>query len=461
MKVMIQNPNLGGLADSKYLGVENSLYRMVGLDLHSEPGLIKVNQKLVKESGATVDEFVKVMLPCSDGSTYLFSSTSGKIWKRTNAGVYSLEATNTNGAMFGAIEDQGYIYYFSNTKIGRWELGTAWATRTDSWATFDNGDSEFHPAEKVNLTVYIGDGYKVAQICDGVFTAEALDLKEGLRIKSLGKFGNDLLIGTYVNDNVNSNEVFRWNTYSVSFTTHDTIPQVGVNSFIPTDNFTLVSAGTKGGLYLYQNNQLDLFKRIPGDWEGTNKAVVHPDAGANKEGLPLFGLSNDNGNPALQGVYSFGNYSRNYSPILNLEYVISQNLLASIEIGAIAVIGDDVIVAWEEGVNFGVDKIDTANKYTGAYLESRIIAVDRTSKHKHGMIKVAYSDLPASTDIEIFVDKNHSGSYGTKLDTINDTDRKMIYTKFDVGEASAIQVKVMPKVSGNNAPKIELVEINV
>ena len=407
MKVIIQNPNLGGLSDSKYLGTENSLYRMVGLDLHSEPGLIKVNQKLTKESGSTVTAFVKIMLPCSDGNTYLFSSTDGKIWKRTSGGTYSLVATNANGAMFGAIEDQSYIYYFSNTKIGRWEIGTAWSGRDDNWATFTNGDSEFHPAEKVNLTVYIGDANYVAQIRDGVFTANALDLKTGLRIKSLGKFGNDLLIGTYVSDNVNMNEVFRWNTYSVSFTTHDTIPQVGVNSFIPTDNFTLVSAGTKGGLYLYQNNQLDLFKRIPGDWNGTNRAVVHPDAGSNKEGLPLFGLSNDNGNPALQGVYSFGNYSRNYPPILNLEYVISQALLASIEIGSIKVVGDDVLVAWKEGSNYGIDKLDTANKYASAYLESRIIAVDRTSKHKHGVIKVAYNNLPTNTDIEIYVDKNH------------------------------------------------------
>ena len=157
-QIQIQNINLGGIADSKYLGVENSVASLVGFDLHSESGILKVNQKLSKESGSTIDEFVKKILPCSDGNSYLFSSTSGKIWKRTSGGSYSLVATNANGAMMDAIEDQDYIYYFSASKVGRWQIGSDWSTRNDSWATFTNGDSDFHPTIKVNLVVYIGAG---------------------------------------------------------------------------------------------------------------------------------------------------------------------------------------------------------------------------------------------------------------------------------------------------------------
>src|SRR4030042_1227099 len=93
--IPIDNFNLGGLADSKYSGEKYSLYRLIGFDLHSTPGVLKVAQKLTKDSGATVDEFVKCQVTSSNGNTYHFSSTSGKIWERTNAGVWSLVYTTS------------------------------------------------------------------------------------------------------------------------------------------------------------------------------------------------------------------------------------------------------------------------------------------------------------------------------------------------------------------------------
>ena len=38
--------NNGGIADSKWSGTPDSLYRMVGLDPHSEPAVLKAEQKL-------------------------------------------------------------------------------------------------------------------------------------------------------------------------------------------------------------------------------------------------------------------------------------------------------------------------------------------------------------------------------------------------------------------------------
>ena len=94
-QIIIQNAILGGLADSKYIGIANSLHKIVGFDLHSEPGIMKVHQKLKRDSdgAAVVNEFIKVAIPCSNGETYLFSSTSGKVWARSSAGVYRLAYT--------------------------------------------------------------------------------------------------------------------------------------------------------------------------------------------------------------------------------------------------------------------------------------------------------------------------------------------------------------------------------
>lgn len=254
-KIEIKNLNLGGIADSDYLGAENSVAEAVGLDIHSEAGVIKVNQALTKESGTLVDDFVKASVPCSDGKTYHFGSTNGKVWSRTSGGTWALEATVAPSAgnigVLDAKEYQGYIYYAMQNRLGRWQIGSAWSTRNDNWATFTNGDADWHPMRVVNLVLYIGDKNYVAQVDAGTFSANALDIAAPLRIKSLGRMNTDLLVGTYISDNVTETEIIRWNTWSVSFSTSDPIPEVGVNCFPDTDNNVIVNAGTKGSLYPY------------------------------------------------------------------------------------------------------------------------------------------------------------------------------------------------------------------
>src|ERR1035437_6881564 len=378
-QIQIKDINLGGIADSMFQGQKNSVAEMVSFDIHSEPGIMKHNQKLTKESGATVDDLVKRILPCSDGFTYLFGSTNGKVWKRTSAGVYTLEATVAPGAgavgIIDAWEYQGYIYYSMQSRLGRVAVGapTAWAGKDDNWKTFLNTDADFHPMFEVNMVLYIGDGHNLAQVDAGVFSetaTAALDIEVPLRIKSLGKILTDILIGTFVNVYRVATQILRWNTWSVIFSVSDDIPEIGINCFLRTDNFVLVNAGTKGSFYLYNGSQLDNYKRIPGDWTGTKEGYMHPNASCNMFGLPLFGLSNVSGNPAPQGVYSLGGYDRNYPKVLNLEWLISTGNSSGIDIGAIELAGTTLLESRKDtttGTVYGVDKIDLTAKVATAY----------------------------------------------------------------------------------------------
>lgn len=455
----LNNFFLGGIADSAYTGIAGSMAEIVGFDIHSEPGVLKVNQKLVKESGSTVDEEVSKVVVCSDGKSYLFGKSTGKIWSRTSGGVYALEATNANGATLNAIEYNGYVYYASSTKLGRWQLGTAWSTRNDSWATFTNGNASYHPMFIKNIVLYIGDGYLVAQVDDATFTANALDLEKKYIVRSLGEVSNDLLIGAYTSTNVVTTKVFRWNTYSVSFINDDSVPEAGINCFMPTDNFVLVQAGQKGNLYTYNGEQLVQFKRIPGTWTGTNEAFVGSEAAVNYQGLLLFGLSNSSGNPATLGVYSMGSYSSNYPKVLNLEYVISTGNTSNVQITAMAIAGSDVLVAWKDttsGTVYGVDKIDWSNKFTSPYMSSRVIAIDRM-KMKEVRVEIAYRSLPASTTITL-QKKVNNGVY-TSVTLTKDSSRNMYYTEIDIGGVNTLQLKVGMTVNGNSAPELESIDV--
>lgn len=468
-KIPIKNVNLGGIADSNYMGNANSVAEMVGFDIHSEVGILKVNQALTKESGSTIDDFVKCGVPCSDGNTYLFGSTNGKVWKRTSAGVYSLEATVAPAAgavgILDAKEYQGYIYYATQNRLGRVAVGAAWGTRNDNWATFSNGDVSWHPMIIISLVLYIGDSNYIAQVDAGVFSANALDISSPLRIKSLGPLGTDLLIGTFISSNIVSTQIIRWNTWSVSFTNLDPIPEVGINCFLPTDNFVIVNAGTKGNLYLYNGSTLEPYKQIKGAWDfSTNKGVVNPNAGLNFNGLPLFGLSSVSGTPTNMGVYSLGRANRNYPIVLNCEQGISTTHLDNIEIGAIIGVGDIYIVSWKDnnsGTTYGVDKLDLNNKYPSPFITTRVIMVDRMTLLNYNVVNIGYRTLNGQSFIIYKKVNNGTTDAIDSNDCQDDSDRNIFMSEIDINNATTLQVKVSPTVSGNNAPEIEAIEINV
>ena len=66
-----------GLADSRYLGVLGSFAKAVGINYRSEPGLIRAQQKLKKDSGATVVDLIRASVHTSSGHGYLLANDPG------------------------------------------------------------------------------------------------------------------------------------------------------------------------------------------------------------------------------------------------------------------------------------------------------------------------------------------------------------------------------------------------
>jgi hypothetical protein len=465
--IQLENQVLGGIADSKYLGIANSSAKLLGIDLHSEPGIMKVNQKLTKESGSTIDDFVRAIVPCSSGDTYIFGSTSGKVWKRTSAGAYSLVTTVSPAAgaagILDAKEYDGYIYYATQNRLGRWQIGSAadWSTRNDNFGTFTNGNANFHPMIIQNLVLYIGDGNLVAQVDAGTFSANALDfdLLTEQQVSAIGLYLTDIVAGVYKGESIVEAEGYRWNTWSNSFSASDPVPHVGVNAFLKSDNETLAQIGRKGDIYAFNGSQFTPKKRIPGDWTGTKEAIVYSNAAVNRFGLPLFGVSNKDGNPCEQGIYSYGSYSEQYPRVLNLEYIISTGHTSSVRIGAITLVGNLMLVSWEDttsGTVYGVDVLDLSNKQTAAAYESRVIMPDRR-QNKNLAVWVNYRSIPENCSIVIKASRN-DGVYEVVASKV-DADRKFVYAENKV-TAAKIQFRVEFVVSGNSAPEMESVIID-
>jgi hypothetical protein len=151
---------------------------------------------------------------------------------------------------------------------------------------------------------------------------------------------------------------------------------------------------------------------------------------------------------------------------LDFPYPISERsgtdlVTSGIEIGAIAVVGQEIAVSWKHGAVYGVDRLDPSNKLSGAYFETRAMRPDRM---KHSMFKrfdIAYNSLPASTALTLTYDKNYAGSYTTPTSSqVTDTDKKIIYLEEGI-EATALQLKCTFTCSSNSTPSLELIDIYV
>jgi|GEM_PF-2468032 hypothetical protein len=473
--IPITNPVFGGIADSLYLGAENSLHKIVGFDLHSEPGLIKVQQKLKKDSGNVIDEFVKTILPCTNGEVYFFSATSGKIWGKTSAGVYSLRytcPTDGDGAYcLGGAEFNGYVYWANPVSLNRIRIADALAATWIAAANFANlqVDTITHPFKILNECLYIGGDGKVSSISidsGGTHVFELDDLVTNFgEVHCFGNVDTNLLVGYYMGAYGSKQaRLINWNTWSNGYTDDKNCPETGVNCLIPTETYGLAHCGARGNLYAYDGSKFKIKKRIPGIWGLTDQTTVHNNAAVNDGGIARFGLSAISGAPADCGIYGFGSHSISYNPILTFDFAISTGNMASVEIGAIALEGTQMYVSWKDStdplnIQYGVDVIDVANKYDGAYFDTRIINIER-GKAKDFDFGVYYRTLPANCDIEIYASVNGVAYGSTPLLSVNDTVNNCKSVKTRICKANTIQFRVKARTSGNTAPEIESAEIS-
>jgi hypothetical protein len=244
------------------------LYSTVNCDIHSETGMIM--PQLAMESESTTPNEAAWEATDPSGNKYYCSKTTGKIWKRTTSAVYSLIRTNANGAHTGCQYFNGYLFYWTATKLGTYDLAS---TYNDSFAT---GTAFRGSCEHANA-LYIANGRWIARVDSAnTFSATELVLPAQYLATCLKSMGDDVLIGTYVNNGVAYCKAFLWDTVSTSWTYEDEVFEIGINCFVQIDNIMLAQCGTAGRFYYWTGSQMAYFGKIRGITTtlGEQQAVV-------------------------------------------------------------------------------------------------------------------------------------------------------------------------------------------
>lgn len=457
----------GGLADSIWAGVKGSFAAgSKCLDIHGTPGIAQAQYKLTKDSGATITGLPLWSFVATDGKTYWFDDAGG-CYCRTAGGTWSLDKS-FGVKVCGAAEYNGYLYVATSDTLYRVvkATGTYALASLASWQTWTGAeiDTSFHPMlVGEDGTLYIGAGQYISSVnVAGAWNSQALDLPVNWAIRCLAYAGQMLLIGAnYGATNCNLCAIYRWDGLSDSFFDPCYIYASSVNAMASDGNFVMFQAGNRGKLYQYLGGtQKAEVKEIPGTYAPTALMELYPDALVMKDSYAHIGVSNSTGNPCSQGVYTWGSKHKNYPKVLNFEYVISPDKVASISIGSILVEGDNLLVSWKDGATYGVDKVDYTTRYASAAYCSTVLGNGRPLITFKRFI-LNFEPLPASTSLTLSYQadrvgswttiSNQSGVFNTAAGTAVAFDETII--------AGFLELKVAFGTATTNTPKLKSIEI--
>ncbi len=493
-EILLKNLCLGGMSRGDFLESNNAVAELVGFDIHSNPGLLKMSNALVGVGSNFNNEPVMGIIT-SLGDPIFFSMTTGKVWRKDlNSGTVTLVTTvspTSGGAgCTGREEFDGKLWWATETKI--FYITVANAHTNDNWGAnhyelnaglhADNagGYTKNHPFFVINNVLYIGDGKFLRAIREsayGVVSDDELNgnIKDPFRINCLGVGRKNMLVGLTgaVGTKLKYTNFLEWNTWSESFNVSDDIPADAINAIIPIDNGNLISAGKKGALYTYDGEYLDLFQQIRGDYEDEldleKTATVWPYATFNFRGMPLFGVSNENAEieTAKAGIYSYARSGRKYPYVMSIPYLLQDTDDSWLEkdLRITSIFGNYeylYICGYRPSNHHTLARTAYFSRATKAYIKTKVYDISSGQNVAIGKIFLGYKNLPETASITFEVSKNFGDfvTIASEKDAIN----KVVFGKINIGKCNYLQARVTVTIDAElptDAPEITFLKISI
>lgn len=462
----------GGISDLSNRGVKGSFKFGFGLNLRSTSAALTCNQALKKDSGSTVTDLILFGVSGSDGNFYGFGDT-GKIYKRTSGGTWTLEATDPDGKVWGATEFEHnngsgsyvpHMVWATQTKLKKVVLSAGFGSIATVGTLFKGESGQWHTMiTALGVLLYCDSDRLGILDYEAAFNNNALQLPGGIYAKALIDSADIVIIGASEKEKQRRGFLFTWDKIQDSWITKKDIQAQGVNSLNFLESGLLVQGGQE--LKYWDTVNLLPLKQVPGGGQS------YPGAQSNYNGIAHFGIYGGTKN----GVYGYGRRDKNSPIALNLEYLItpvaSKATLAlkeaaiasgNYEIGMVHNHQGTLLVSWKDNSGgspvYGVDIIDTANKATAVYESLEFDAGSPYADKRFSPIKIVTKPLPANTSVEVYYRTNNAADWvQAKTDRKSTSMTGTGKTKeiFSIGGSGEIyEVKIVLNPSGNTAPEV-------
>lgn len=405
----------GGISDYEDKGVPGSFKFGSGLNIRTKKDSLKAQQGLADDLaiGGVINSPVVQIVNSTDGNTYI-ALENGRIIQRNSSGTYTLKYTDVEGDLRGFGEwgnDEGNMgfYWATPTKLHRMEIDGNWSSDIDATVASQSYPKENltntpnHLMATVNGAFLINNGDAMAMVgYDESYTNNALQLLPGNLSQVILDDGQYAKIGANRNDSSEQSWMYVWDMVSQNYNDREPIPVADINAIIKTE-ITLMQVGSEGLIYFFGDATKLPILSLPGGGQVKQAGVE------NDNGLALLGVYG-NDESRQTGVYSYGRIKKNASFVLNLDYPLDVDY-----IHAVKKVGDDILIFYQDGSNYGVKKVDTSNKISQAIYESLVLKYPPSLDKRPitHLIQIVCAPLPEGCSIEIWRRNDQIESGGT------------------------------------------------
>lgn len=284
-------------------------------------------------------------------------------------------------------------------------------------------DKDFHPMVAVEDKLIIGNGEYLAVFDQATYNPNKILLDKGFDVRTMDKTDEYVVVGCYKGatiDGAEESRIFYWDTISPSWNFFTDSTSIGAcNAITNSGNVLRGIYGNKGCLYEgdrpFQKKNNSLPKLTAG-----KKVNIYPSAITNLDGRTLIGVgSTDDGTGLEQGIYTFGSQDDKLQDVFVLSHTISSGTTqsATVEIGFVKAIGDEVYWGWRDNTTYGVDKISNSSLAvaSGVY-EGLIFDNGEVDKEKLAITLVAKCNTLATNEglsVKHKIDRTTSFTSGT------------------------------------------------
>jgi hypothetical protein len=468
MPTLLINNFSGGLSSGSKIGLAGSFRFGRGLDIHTDPDILKVSPASTKDSGSVVVDLPVFGASNTTNSNLYFLGNAGNLYKKAS-GTYTKIATYTTGQGMGFFNGTGKVIFCSGDR--EYKLDPA-SDAITAGRVLDTAD--WHPVEAFRDKVFIGNGREIISTdgsgidYDSDTIGGGITLEYGQTVWCMRNIGDWLFIGC-ASDNSSLATYYLWDGFSADFNYSKKLKgEDGINAIdVSDDGSVIISAGKSG--HLYQLTGLDTtltnIKTFP-LIENDKTIEIYPQAMTNYKGRVMMGLSTGTSLTAERGVYSWASHSTQYSKTLNLEYAISTETTTgtTTQIGLVFCPNTtDLYVGWADNGVYGIDLIDGSGVQATAIYESLIHDNQKPHIRKfYNNFKVNLAkELATGEVITCYYKKDHGSwtSMGTIDYSVDGTVFEKTFKPASQIKARDLEFKMVITNSSTTAPEIDSVAI--
>lgn len=447
----------GGISTGSKIGYSGSFRFGRGLDIHSDPDVLKISPACTKISGSVVTDLIVAGSTNTVNSNIYFLGDTGNVYKNGT----SLLNNYTSGQGMGFFSGTNKVYFTANDK--EYLLNPA----NDSISQErELTEANWHPVEAFLDKVFIGNGRELISRdssdieYDSTTTGGGITIDYNYEIKCIKNLGDWLFVGA-TSSNSSFARYFIWDGVSDDYNYAKTLKgEDGINSVeVGDDGTIIISAGKSGNLYqlVGLDSSLTRVKTIP--YIEKDKTIeVYPQAMANYRGRILIGLSAGTSVTAEGGVYEWASTDINYPKVLNMPFVISTGNTLTARVGCIISANtNDLYIGWKDGTSYGIDKVDGTLKQPTASIETLIHDADQPYRRKlYNNFKVNLASTLATGEVVTLYYKKDRGAW-TSIGTLDYSVDGAITEKRFKPDIKAKELEIKLEFAGTTQPDTDSV----